>query len=561
MSSVAVTVSNLRNSILRSDEYLLRHQNEDGAWRIPPEPRVLENALAILLCGDLLSAESIERATRALGRIEAQRHCELASAVDTFLLAMVCATENGSPVLDMSGADWHEPVAHHRRLFFAGLGYALGWKLRAAPDRGAIEHVLWTAIRSRAQREMKKWTLAECCALLLLLGHRDSTLVELAVDAQDPEGSIGLNPLSTAIVVAALGAVRDVLDTRARAALERGIAFLEREMARLGSWRFATAEVWDTALMLRTLTERRWGQSPSHAAAIRFLVHAQNPDGGWPYREGTESDTDTTGMAAFALRALHPSITTDRAVRYLESRRTGAGLWRTWHDSEDPPAEDAVAHAVLALTALDRSDLCVEARQWLIEQSRELRGWAAHWYNSEPYSAAEIGAALGRRHPMTRYVLGLMLERQREDGGWAPRPGAPSSAAATGMALALLAEFLPWEDERVQVGFRFLLRQQDADGRFVGATDMFAPRPFAVDYELQTHALAVTGLTRWGNKLLLAANGERRRSDRRASDRPSGVRYWSVDFETARTSPTEEHQIIELHREPSHEHQFTQSRD
>lgn len=514
--------ADLFSRIALSDAYLLARQDADGAWRQAPDGRVLENALTLLLCRPLLDDVTVAAASRSLRVYAPQTHSEIVTAVDGFLLARL---DGVAASLDLRGDEWRQPAAAHRLLFFAGLGYALGWQMLGAPPLAQVEATLWACVERAGAREMKRWTVAECCAVLLLLGHRGETLLGPILAAQDAEGSFGLNPLSTAIVVAGLAA-----GAPGAQALADAIAFLEREVVLHGSWRFAMAEVWDTALMLRALSERRWQMAPSFSAASGFVIAAQNPDGGWPYRLGVESDTDSTGMAAFALRLSGNRAAADRAVAYLAARRTSDGLWRTWHDSEDPPAEDAIAHAVLALTALGRPELCDRAHAWLARQCDAERGWTAHWYNSEPYSAAEIGAALGRRHPMTRYAVKLLLEKQRGDGGWAPRERRASTAAATGMALGLLADFLSWDDERVQAGMGFLFSQQAADGRFIGATDMYAPRPFAVDYAMQTHALALTGVTRWANKLLLPARHDRRLHGPRRDDR-----FLSLSFDAAMT--------------------------
>jgi squalene-hopene/tetraprenyl-beta-curcumene cyclase len=108
--------------------------------------------------------------------------------------------------------------------------------------------------------------------------------------------------------------------------------------------------------------------------------------------------------------------------------------------------------------------------------------------------------ALGRSHLATRYAARLLREQQNLDGGWGTTAGSRSTAAATGMALALLSQYLPADHPMIEAGVEYLLTVQEPSGAWAGATDMFAPRPFAVDYPFQTHALAAMGIIAVANK-------------------------------------------------------------
>jgi squalene-hopene/tetraprenyl-beta-curcumene cyclase len=250
---------------------------------------------------------------------------------------------------------------------------------------------------------------------------------------------------------------------------------------------------------------------------MAFLVRSQNPDGGWPYLLGVESDTDTTGVTMLGLDAAEPAAFL-RGTRYLLQVQRDDGIWQTWHSKEDPPAEDVVAHATLALSKLDpKGTITARAREWLASRISRDDLWRAHWYNSRSYAAHEIGMALGRTHVATRYAARKILESQNADGGWASASSSKSTAAATGMAISLLSQYLPAEDSALQQAVRYLASQQRADGAWDGPTELHAPRPFAVDYQLQTHAMAAIGMVAAAHRQAAKPNAERRRASRDAS--------------------------------------------
>ncbi len=483
-----------RQSAARAWGWLERIQAEDGAWRVAPEPRILENALvAIVARGHAPLAAAGRRAEAFLARARPQTHHPIAATIDRWLLEVAAGR---AAALDLTDASFADPAFRHRQLFFAALALSLKCPVTGGPALPALVSRLTQQLEGRRQAQMKVWSGAEVASLLLLLCPPGSipALGEEAVraieEAQTPSGSIGENPLATALAVAALA--RWAPQARAlAAATDHLIANQHAD----GTWRFCDAEVWDTALLMRAFST--WPDASPRAMrqAHDFLRRAQNADGGWPYRMDVESDTDTTGMAMLAMDARHSSVALAAGHAYLNARRTEGGVWRTWHYKDDPPAEDAVAHAVMALRRVQApAPEVAPAQAWLAAQLSPEGSWRAHWYNSKAYAANEVGMALGRQHPATRYAAHQLIAEQRSDGGWATAPDAGSTAAATGASLALLCQYLRADHPVVERAVRHLLDRQGEDGAWSGPTDMYAPRPFAVDYPLQTHALAAQGL-------------------------------------------------------------------
>lgn len=491
-----VTRLGAHSALLRACSYLAETQEADGAWREPPEPRILENGLICVLAEryvpDLADACALARAFVA--RAEVQRHHVIPTVIDSWLCRATLAGAGSAP-LDLGDASFSDPVYAHRKLFFGAVALALGSPVLRT-DRGRTLEKLGSILATRQSSSLKAWSSAEIASLYLLLAAgapSDATDAALHTleEVQGPAGSFGDNPLSTMVALAALSEWQPAGLPRRRA-----LDYLRNTRASDGTWRFSVADVWDTALTRRVFSKAAHLMPTVWSKAEGFISGAQNADGGFPYRVGVESDTDTTGMSMLALAgSTQAAETWARAQRYLKDRRTAEGVWRTWHYKDDPPAEDAVAHAVLGLKASGApEELWARASEWLATRAQLDVGFRAHWYNIQAYAAHEVGLVLGRAHPATRYAARLLVEQQNEDGGWGAAAGSPSTAPATGLSTSLLLDYFPVEHPLIQRAVRYLVDAQTPEGAWVGATDMYAPRPFAVHYPFQTHALAALGV-------------------------------------------------------------------
>ncbi len=499
---------------MKACAYLGDTQGEDGAWTLPPEPRVLENALILLTAGQHASLRpACDRARAWLRNAPTQTHHLIPALLDRWMLDVA----NGHRrALDLRDPSFGEPAFKHRKLFFNVLALHWGCPVLGGASRGDLVSLLAEKLASRGAAQMKAWSAAELASLLLLLcdpaelsAAVSADALEVIYGAQTGCGSVALNPISTAVAAAALH--RWVPHSPQ---LARALASVARDQQADGTWRFSAAEGWDTALLLRAFGGCELFPDRIKERARAFLTRTQNTDGGWPYRAGVESDTDTTGMTMLALAPAVSAEVATAACQYLQRMQTEEGLWRTWHYRDDPPAEDVVAHALLGLQRLGSSGIDTErAKRWLESKLQANQGWQAHWYKIRSYGAHEVGMALGRQHPDTRYVARRTLETQHPNGGWAPDDGATTTAAATGMAVALIAQYVPADHPALQRGLEYLLSEQSVSGAWVGPTDMYAPRPFAVDYPFQTHALAAMGVLAVHEKLTRPRT-ERRRGPR-----------------------------------------------
>ena len=512
--------------------FLAATQEPDGAWRALPDSRILENALLCLVADRFAPGlrSEVGGARRAVRNAAGQRHHAVPRVLDAWLKAAALSGPTLA-TLELGDPAFAEPAFAHRKVLFGAIALAVGSPVVDGPSRAALSAHLCETLRKRHTSQLKSWSSAEVAALYLLIAdagaNQDTEAALWALrETQCRSGSFGENPISTAVAVAALARwAPDSLE------LAKAIAYLRNSRSSDGTWRFSLADVWDTALLLRGFAACPYLDPTVRARAEQFLIASQNLDGGFPYREGVESDTDTTGMSMLALsRTALGAPARARGEDYLRRMRTDEGVWRTWHYRDDPPAEDAVAHAVLALRASGAdAGLWEPARAWLAARVRADVGWQAHWYSIQAYAAHEIGMVLGRSHPATRYAARLLLEQQNLDGGWGPTGNTPSTAAASGMALALLSNYCAADHPTIERAVSFLIRAQGANGAWGGATDMYAPRPFAVDYPFQTHALAAMGILAVASKRVPVEVA----FEKRGSDRPN-VDFLSVDIAQAR---------------------------
>jgi squalene-hopene/tetraprenyl-beta-curcumene cyclase len=112
-------------------------------------------------------------------------------------------------------------------------------------------------------------------------------------------------------------------------AVSRGRAFLKDEPpGRTIEW-----------LAARTLFEERLGEPESLAGFLEQLRGRQNPDGGWSWVQGLESDALATGQALYALGAsgASDSVGLRRARKFLVETQAPDGSWFVSPAAETAP--------------------------------------------------------------------------------------------------------------------------------------------------------------------------------------------------------------------------------
>ncbi|MFF6886113.1 prenyltransferase/squalene oxidase repeat-containing protein [Streptomyces sp. NPDC012421] len=490
-----------RTVLDRAVRHAVRSQQPDGSWSSLPDARVLETAaVTVLLAPSPLRLPDgvLERARRRLPSLPRQRHDTSVTAAEEWLVGLALG-DRRLPPLPAGGAG---TTPSGRELLYMLLAVAAGLP-GARPE--ALAATARSTLAALDGQPVKPWQ-----RVMLLAGE--------VVGASRSGGPV---PAGSAEVLA--GAVREsgaawlmpVVAAAAHLALAHlpgGVPHGERLLAGLahaqeadGTWRFMPFDVWDTALMVRSLRGARSFDRCALDPAVAFLSTAQNPDGGWGAHRGLDSDADTTGTVLLALADGHAAAArvataarvaaAARAVEWARAWQQPDGLWRTWLSADDTVrAQDVVAHLVAGLAAHDADVDTTRAREWLTACQGE-GGWRSQWYSPPAYATAEIGAALGPDHPATRAAAVGLAAAQHPDGGWPAHPGGDSSPAATGPALSALSRVpgaCPPDVLHRAVGY--LAATQDEAGTWPGTPVMAGPRPFLVHYPTHTHAFAGQGL-------------------------------------------------------------------
>lgn len=479
----------------RAVQHCIGLQRADGSWEVLPDARILETALGAHALahtpGDLDHA-AVARARAWIAGATPQDHHPVAWLIEDTLRRIALGIAGD---VDLTAPELDAPVMASRQTMLYTLALHAGLTVRGRCSEAELRQRVAGEYERCSQARLKQWSKVELIALHILLQARagKAAAVEAAgfdlVHVQAPRAGFFFNPVSTALAYIALCIAAPGSDPW-YVLRER----LLRDQQPDGSWRFCTSDVWDTSLIVRSFAGHPTFARAALGPALDFLQATQNPDGGWPFRSGVESDNDTTGAVMLALRGtLQGERTLDRALVYLARMQIEGGLWRTWYFRDDPPVEDVVAHVLSALDAhAGRHTIDVgPAREWLAQQVAPREAWAASWYRGTPYAVAEIARALGPQHPLAHRGIDTLAAAQRDDGGWAPDADGPTTASATGLALTAIAERHP---ACVLPALRYLIATQRPDGTWPGTPDMYGPRPMLSHFVTHTQAFVVGGI-------------------------------------------------------------------
>ncbi len=197
--------------------------------------------------------------------------------------------------------------------------------------------------------------------------------------------------------------------------------------------------------------------------------------------QGVGGTTTSAGYALFTLEmgGSPPDDTSTALVQYLLAKQRPDGAWPV--QSNRPPMQAGdLTPTYLALRALkaygppDDAEDSVELRQRVEAAYEKGRQWliSANARTTEDKSVRLRGLVfVAADREKIDAARDLLLQEQRDDGGWAQLPERGSDAYATGTVLtALSAAGVKPGDEAYQKGLEYLLKTQRDDGGWVVET-------------------------------------------------------------------------------------------
>lgn len=257
------------------------------------------------------------------------------------------------------------------------------------------------------------------------------------------------------------------------AAVGRGLRWLNRAQ-RQGCWSdyslpVGTADAWVTAYVLAQLPGLPAGPARRPAdAALRWLLSARTPGGGWGYNGTCDDDADSTGLALRALRSRGLPVPPE-ALAVLQRCRHPDGGVATYPPGSLPggawaaPTADVTATAVAGL-----GTGAARAASWLLGQRGDNGLWSPYWWLTPLYpTASSLDLLTG---PHRRPVADRILEPTRA----AVRHYVPDGAFETALLLRCrLALRVPAPHEPL----RSLLDRQNRDGSWPASAHLRLTTP------------------------------------------------------------------------------------
>ncbi len=281
--------------------------------------------------------------------------------------------------------------------------------------------------------------------------------------------------------VLACQSLLDVGDDQARAAVRRGLAWLnerqvldtigdwaeQRPHVRPGGWAFQYANPYypdldDTAAVVMAMDrfsrqQAAGGESELGAAILRgreWVLGLQSANGGWG-----AFDVDNTS----------------EYLNHIPFADHGALL--------DPPTADVTARCVSMIAQLGNADdgpALTRAVEFLRRTQEKNGSWYGRWgmnfvYGTWSVLCALNAAGVSRRSPMTQRAVDWLVSTQNDDGGWGEtgdsyalghRDPAHATSTASQTAWALLGLMAAGAARNVAVtrGIEFLVQRQGEDG-------------------------------------------------------------------------------------------------
>jgi squalene-hopene/tetraprenyl-beta-curcumene cyclase len=307
--------------------------------------------------------------------------------------------------------------------------------------------------------------------------------------------------------------------------------------------------VWDTALACHALAEAGY-EAPLAAAgewlAERQILHTvgdwavQRPGlrpGGWAFQYANDfyPDTDDTAVVVSALARIDGArhgIAIEHGLDWLRGMQSANGGWGAF-DAEnthyalnhipfadhgallDPPTADVSARCVMALAAVEESEVVRRGLDYLLAEQEADGSWFGRWGTNYIYGTwsaliALEAAGVSPQSAAVRRAVGWLLDHQRGDGGWGEDgrsywPGQPhgegpvSTPSQTAWALLGLMAAGQAHHPAVGAGIRWLLEHRNAAGLWDEQhfTAVGFPRVFYLRYHGYAAIFPVWALARY----------------------------------------------------------------
>ncbi len=268
-----------------------------------------------------------------------------------------------------------------------------------------------------------------------------------------------------------------------RAAVERGLAFLQKDAAKwrkerqcstchhgtMTVWALSEAKSQGYAVAAETVADvTRWTKE-----RLKDIDKPRDTRLGWKM----------VNTPALYLEVMAQAVPEQEAISAEERRRIAGHLLRhqetdgSWAWSSAPPQNRPPPHfesdevaTLLAYLALGPHVAAVPKEKSAVREARQkAAAWLAEAGPNDTTQAAAlrllVQARAGAPAKALRPAVDAFLLRQNEDGGWGQFRGLPSDAYATGQALYYLS-LAGVKSDRAEVrrGVAFLVATQKADG-------------------------------------------------------------------------------------------------
>ena len=251
-------------------------------------------------------------------------------------------------------------------------------------------------------------------------------------------------------------------------ARDRGVRFLVERQREDDSWSdfdalpIGAATEWVTAFVASALLDAGGaaGRDAADGAVAHLVCVHAGRSGGWGYNATTGSDADSTAWALLALAA-HGTPAPPSAVRFVESLRRRDEGFATYPraDGWGLSHPDVTPTAALALSAVGVADALERAAGFALRTVARDGTWPSYWWRGRHYSTywnrvlcaaaghpvpplgpapdepsrsvrsafdmawvLAIAALDGDPRPAVSSLARLLIDAQRDDGGWQGAP-------------------------------------------------------------------------------------------------------------------------------------------